>query len=265
MPKPSTMSAGQVLDVLRAKHFHGTAFAFLREVRNETGFGSRRTQYADALAVSCWPSRGIWFAGIEVKVSRSDWLHELKQPEKSADIQRFCSYWWVATPDGVVQPGELPETWGHIVVDKKNRTVAKEAPRLTAEPVDITFVASVFRNFAKDEQRLKDEYERGKREALNGEPEPEVDSLQRALTAEKTGHQYVVKQLSELRLRVHELEQATGLSIEHDWLKENVPIIRTAKALLAIDAGDMAQRMRAVADKLTALHESLPSRKDAAE
>ena len=91
----------------------------LEEVRDATGFDRCRT--ADAMAVSLYRSRGKSLWGFEFKVSRTDWLKELKQPEKSESILRFCDYWALVVPNkDIVKPGELPETWG-LYIAQKNR------------------------------------------------------------------------------------------------------------------------------------------------
>src|SRR3990172_4724202 len=152
MTKPPSMSASDVIAKLEAGIFKAPAHAILREVRNGTGYaGTTRT--ADALVVSLWPSRGVWFAGVEIKVSRGDWLRELKDPEKSTEIQRFCNYWWIATPPGVAKIEELPETWGLIEVNAKC-AVLKQAPKLEAEPLSPIFVAAILRNRADRETEL---------------------------------------------------------------------------------------------------------------
>lgn len=263
MAKQTQMSSGQVLDVLRAKHFEGSAYAFLREVRNATGF-DKQERRADAMAISCWPSRGIYFAGIEVKVSRADWRTELRNPAKSAEIQQYCAYWWIATPEGVIEPGELPETWGHIVVGKNSRVVAKEAPRLAPKDPDVAFVASVLRNFARMETHLKEEYERGKREALNGEPEPEIEALQSALAVQKVNQGYLEQQYQKLQENVRAVEAATGLTIEHSWYlrDDNARVLKAAKALLNLDAALISSRLRDAAELLSKVPQLAAEAKD---
>ncbi|HMJ56688.1 MAG TPA: hypothetical protein VK540_31685 [Polyangiaceae bacterium] len=143
--KSAPVSSSQVLSALRDGPFSGHAFAFLREVSNGTGWSGMK-QYADALVVSCWPSRGIWIGGVEIKVSRSDWLRELKKPGKSAPIQAFCQHWWVAAPPGIVQLDELPKTWGLYEVTGKKAKVARPAPELKPVPLTLEFIASILRN-----------------------------------------------------------------------------------------------------------------------
>ena len=58
-----------------------------------------------------WPSRGLYIAGVEIKVSRADWLKERKDPGKSVSIQRFCKYWYVAAPAGIVPVADDEDDW----------------------------------------------------------------------------------------------------------------------------------------------------------
>ena len=89
-------------------------YAFMRQVRNAAGFDAKRT--FDAVIVGLWPSRGHDIHVIEVKVSRSDWLRELKDPKKAEDASKVADRFSVAAPRGVVDVAELPATWGYIEV-----------------------------------------------------------------------------------------------------------------------------------------------------
>lgn len=83
-------------------------YATFREVPDAT---ERRR--IDFLAVNLWQSRGRIVDGVEVKVNRPDWLKELRNP-KADSWFGVCDHWWLAAPQGVVQPGELPKTWGFL-------------------------------------------------------------------------------------------------------------------------------------------------------
>jgi hypothetical protein len=125
------------------------AWVYLTEVRNATGY--KANSAVDALALSLWPSRGIELHGHEIKVSRSDWLRELKDVTKSQPIQRYCDRWWLVIGDpAIVQPGELPPTWGLMAVKGGRLVAVKEAPKLEREEWSPTFVAAFFRGFMKD-------------------------------------------------------------------------------------------------------------------
>jgi hypothetical protein len=105
-------------------------------VRSDAGWDSKRT--ADFIAFDTCNSRGegLAFTGHEVKVSRADWLSELKDPEKSAEFIKHCDYWYLVVSDAsFVKDGELPERWGLMVLnDAGTLRVKKKAKRLTPIP-----------------------------------------------------------------------------------------------------------------------------------
>lgn len=145
--KSAPWTSNDVLRALRARH-DPRAWAFLAEVRNETGFATK-PRTADAIAMSLWPSRGLELHGFEVKVSRADWQKELADPSKAEAVARYCDRWWVACGSAeIVREGELPETWGLLVRRGDALVVKKQAPKLAAQALTREFIASLFREVA---------------------------------------------------------------------------------------------------------------------
>lgn len=144
------MMAQELVARLRER-YSGAEWAFFEELRGGTAFS--RESRCDALAMNLWPSRGMEMHGHEVKVDRRDWLKELKAPAKSEQIQQFCDRWWVVVPDrDLVQPGELPPTWGLLVADRGHKLlVVTEAPKLSTRAPDRAFVAALLRRSAKED------------------------------------------------------------------------------------------------------------------
>lgn len=268
--KQTSMPAGRVLQILEEKHFAKGAYEMLREVRDSTGGGASRS--ADALVVSCWPSRGIWFGGIEVKVSRSDWLSELRNPRKSAEIQRFCSYWWIATPEGIVKPEELPETWGHFEVAPGSVKLVRAAPKLEAEAPTPGFVASIFRNQAdQDARRREADYRRGYREAEEKYDGQDLEQLKRSVEL-ATGYQRSAEaRFAALQDQVFRFERDTGFSFhsrQHSAVEQFRKAQGAVQALEHCNLVRMAEVLRNTADALAVAHDSLSAAKavsDAAE
>jgi hypothetical protein len=127
---------------------NGPAWAFVPKVRNAAGFDATRT--IDALAMSLWPSRGLELHGHEIKVSRSDWLREMKDPAKAEAFARLVDRWWlVVGGDSIVKDGELPPTWGLMVASGRGLRVKVQAPllpRTDAEWMPRTFLAALLRS-----------------------------------------------------------------------------------------------------------------------
>ena len=138
-------------------------------VRDKAGF-ERRT--LDFIAVDTWESsmRQGWLTvhGIEVKVSRSDWLRELRDPDKAATGMRYASHRWLAIPDeSMVREGELPPGWGLMCAAGIRGLVARRpATGRQPEPLDPSAVAALLRAVAKTaagRERQADETDRQSR------------------------------------------------------------------------------------------------------
>lgn len=147
----------------RCDRFGPPSNAFLTHVHPRVG----GTRESDGVSIGIWVSRGLLIQGIEVKTSRSDWLRELKKPEKAeGSVFRFCDRWWLATPRSVkvVREGELPSPWGHVAVDGRGVHVEREAPDLQPDAVDRPFVAEVLRRAVEqlpEERRLRRSWSEG--------------------------------------------------------------------------------------------------------
>jgi hypothetical protein len=146
-----------MLDLLQCRYGveygNGRRWVTAEHVKNAPGFF--HTRCADLIAVDCWPAKGLEIHGHEVKVSRSDWLAELKQPEKAAAFIRHCDRWWVVVPDAaLVKPGELPADWGLMSIGGGGGLrVVTAAPKLVPEPLPRELWVTLLRSAAKTARR----------------------------------------------------------------------------------------------------------------
>jgi len=120
-------------------------------VRAAAGFDMRTL---DFVAVDTWRSGRLAISGVEIKVSRSDWLRELKDPDKSAPFLAWATYFWLAVPgNGIARPEELPPGWGLLVARKTKYgpelRAAVTAPRRPVLPPPPESIASLLYAAAK--------------------------------------------------------------------------------------------------------------------
>jgi len=149
----------QMLDLLLRRYHqaygNGQRWAVAEHVRSAAGFDAQRT--ADFVAMDLWPSKGLALHGHEVKVSRSDWLTELKNPDKAEAFRPFMDYWWLVVSEaGIVRPEELPNGWGLMVAASSGGSlrVVVPAPRsVRPEPLPKTMLAALLRSTAKTAAR----------------------------------------------------------------------------------------------------------------
>lgn len=165
--KPEKITERDMLDALARRYTailgNGDRYVRAEHVRNGTGFyGYDAEQYAalgrsagplrtaDFMAIDAWESKGHRIHGIEVKVSRSDWLTELKDPEKAETFKRYCDHWWLAVSDAAIVRDDLPAGWGLLVLQPNGTLCAKrQAPRLTPEPMPLPIMIGLARAVQK--------------------------------------------------------------------------------------------------------------------
>jgi len=155
------------------KRYAAPEWCLMHEVANGTGYASKR--YADCIAMNLFPSRGLAIHGLEIKVSRSDLISELRTPQKADEIAQFCDFWYVVTPKGMADTIDLPMTWGLIeYLDSGLLREKKKPGKLEAKPLNRTFVAALARRINQldaatiaqlAEERIKPERARLSQEA----------------------------------------------------------------------------------------------------
>lgn len=110
----------------------------------------RGLRIADFIAIDTHQSKGLEVHGHEVKVSRSDWLHELADPSKADAFKRYCNRWWLVVPDAsIVRPGELPDGWGLLALRSGALHAFHRAPTLDPLPIPKPIWISLMRSASK--------------------------------------------------------------------------------------------------------------------
>jgi len=205
---PTIGSTGRLRAMMRER-YPAPEWAFFEEVPDTTGLGGRG--YADGVAMSLYPSRGLTVHGFELKVSRSDWLTELKKPAKAETIFRYCDHWWLVVGDRkIVKAGELPAPWGLIAPRGNGLAVIVQAPKLEPVALSRRFVAALARRaHSISETALQD----GITKATADLKTALAAARQRGARQEPQPDQAAER----LRKEVAEFEAASGLSIRNGW------------------------------------------------
>lgn len=187
------------------KRFPSGEYALLEEVSDAAGNDRQRS--ADGIVIGLWPSRGLAVEGIEVKSHRSDWLRELKNPQKAENIFKYCDRWWLVTSDDTIAKlEEIPVTWGWLALKGKCLKTMKEAPKLEPVPLTKGFVAAMLKRATKGmiplgsiQDKLDEAEQRGK---------------EGAYTIDKHELVRVRKELEELRKMILLFEESSGIKFE---------------------------------------------------
>lgn len=110
-------AADFLIDVLqRSLHASRAEWLFFRELRVGTGRRNGSAQRLDAYALNCLPHLAMKRVCYEVKVSRADFLLEVRNPLKRRIGMRYSNEFFFLTPAGLLQPAEVPVDCGLIEV-----------------------------------------------------------------------------------------------------------------------------------------------------
>jgi hypothetical protein len=111
-----------MLDTLeRCLHPNANEWLFLRELRVGTGFSGRHSlQRLDAFALNCYQHRAMRRVCYELKISRGDFLNEVKHPLKRRIGMRYSNEFYFVTPGGLLDLKEVPVDCGLIETGETN-------------------------------------------------------------------------------------------------------------------------------------------------
>ena len=260
---PAASTEADLTGMLRRKLTRGGnggsgEYAFLAQVRNAAGFNANRT--FDGVGVSLWPSRGFVIHVYEIKVSRSDWLAELRNPAKAEDAARFGDKFSMVVPAGIIRKGELPPTWGQLTVRGDTLIITKEAPYLhelpdggvqKLPPIPRSHLVPMLRAAGAAAVTPK-EIEDARREAYK---QAVADS------GWKANYETECERHRETREQIRAFEAASGVTL-NQWRTDPAQIGEAVKAVMTGDRqveqsrariARVQQELREAADRLTPL------------
>ena len=98
--------------------------------------------------------------GFEIKISRSDWLLELSQPDKAQAFIPYTHYWNLLVSDpSIVKEGELPHGWGLIAPSHRGlRQIIQPHLNLEIKPMPLGMSISLMRRITEEaryQERMK--------------------------------------------------------------------------------------------------------------
>ncbi len=109
-----------LLDTLEAAfHARQSEWLFLRELRVGTGRQNRGGQRLDAFALNTLPHQAMRRVCYEIKVSRADFLCEMRHPLKRRIGMRYSNEFYFVTPAGLLDTDEVPLECGLIEIGKE--------------------------------------------------------------------------------------------------------------------------------------------------
>ena len=159
------MTSEEIVGLLRKK-YSGGEYVVMEQVLNPIENASRN-RWIDVAIFSTWSTHGITRSAFEIKVSRSDFIRELQNPDKFQwCMENFHEFWFVGTKD-VITKDEVPEGVGWMCPVGERLYIKKHCRRNVSPRLDEGMLAA-FMRCAKINMRATEDRVRG--EVLKTEP-----------------------------------------------------------------------------------------------
>lgn len=233
-PPDGKITTGDVMDRLAAQYARDE-YVVLFDIGDAVGTKYKRR--ADAVVIGCWQSTGRHIDGFEIKVSRSDWLREVKAVEKADPFLALVDRWWLVAPEGVAKAEEVPACWGWKTLTKHGLRVQRPATMLphAGGAIDRLFALELLRKSFRCQ--LNDpEVQAALKAAADVKEQTITQRVQSAIYSQRHEHE-------QLTARVERFEKSSGMKLD-DWRLGDVGRVATAIAKLHEEGyGSAASRL----------------------
>jgi hypothetical protein len=109
------VTAPRIVEVLRRRH-QGPQWTIVEEMRLGSGWGFHESRI-DFWALECTPRRANQAIAYEIKVSRADFLRDVRRPAKQRGALLYSNEFFYVSPAGVIKAEEVPIFAGLIEID----------------------------------------------------------------------------------------------------------------------------------------------------
>jgi len=152
------MTSQDIIEALRSLH-PKDEWLFFPEFRSGVGYGPKAEHRIDALAMSCWckhthgQARNYRRIAYEIKISRSDFAREIKNPEKRQMAFRIANQFYFVVPQGLLKADEVPSECGLIeVLPSGGCKTIRDAPYYETPEPSWNLIAAFARRIGREER-----------------------------------------------------------------------------------------------------------------
>lgn len=256
-PKAKPFTTPEVNQMLWNKYTEKGEYVLLFDVPNVVGV--RQERRCDAVAIGMWGSTNRLIHGFEIKVSRSDWLREVKDVSKADPFIEQCDRWWLVTGDAsIAKSEEIPEAWGWMTATRTGLRIQRPAKPLPQDEERIRrlWAFALIRRAAERGDVSSSEFQ-----AALQKHRVELD--RRAESELKRAIEGAAPAFERLKEKVQAFEDASGMKLE-DWRLGNVGKLARKLHTISDDGyGSFTRTLRGQLGQLKVLTERIQEALDA--
>ena len=147
------MTAKEIKAILVKRHSSLLRWICVTELPTTTGIYAP-LRIIDVFALALIPSMNYERIAYEIKVSRADWLSELRHPKKRARAVALCNRFFFVLVHGIYKKGDLPKDPCGIleITPERQIKLIRRAKRRKIKPMPIDFMAALARRIKQEAQ-----------------------------------------------------------------------------------------------------------------
>lgn len=144
------MNADEIKSILAQRH-QLPRWIYITELPTTTNYYSSR-RIIDAFAMALWSSYNYERIAYEIKISRADWLSELRQPQKRARAIALSNRFFFVLAPNIYKKGDLPKDICGIleITPEKHIKLIHRAKRRMVKSMPIDFIAALARRIKQE-------------------------------------------------------------------------------------------------------------------
>jgi len=157
MTTKEALTANDLVEMIRKRYVANRnglyqPYVVLEQVPD--GIGMHQGHWIDVAVFGLWASKGLTRSAFEIKVSRSDFIHELQTPMKHQWVKESFHEFWFVAPQDVIQIDELPNGSGWMCPRGNKLVIKKHCVRNDNPKLDDVLLAAFMRAASKEIDRL---------------------------------------------------------------------------------------------------------------
>ena len=108
----------EIIDFLKSRHYPRSQWVVFDKLKMGKGYRCGGNRFIDLFAFNKYPSKNFERVAYEIKLSRADFIRELRNIDKARWPIYFANQFYYVAPLGVIPKDKIPSPCGLIELEK---------------------------------------------------------------------------------------------------------------------------------------------------
>lgn len=142
------MNSADIKALIKRRYSFRPGSVVIEELRISCGFDGEAARSIDIWGIEANASKGCTATAYEIKVSRGDFLRDIRNPFKQRGARLFSDKFYFVAPEGMINVREIPDWAGLIDAKPEGLRTVVSAPFRSKDAPSWPLVVSMLRREA---------------------------------------------------------------------------------------------------------------------